>query len=301
MLAAILLAALAAFALAGRILPPGSTPDGVDSCAHGDLRLALQIPQGDMTFALWPDVAPKTVAHIVALASMGAYDTNHIFRVEKGFVAQIADVVGGRERPLHRAQRAAKHVPAEFTTRYSHQRGTLSMARFDDPDSGTSSFSILLGNATHLNSKYTIFGAMLDGDDVLDKVERVEVVEGPWHNGMKTPKDRIPILSAFTYRDPECPPIVTPAPHDARDSIIAPVQPVLPVAIPPMQGSVGGSGYDAAAHARRGEASPAHVSLCAVAGATPADVDVLLKRINAQALLLETLRDKCPALLLDAS
>lgn len=49
------------------------------------------------------------------------------------------------------------------------QRGTLSMARFDDPDSGTSSFSILLGNATHLNSKYTIFGAMLDGDDVLDK------------------------------------------------------------------------------------------------------------------------------------
>lgn len=105
-------------------------------------------------------LAPQTVPHIVALIKTGAYNSNHFFRVDKGFVAQVADVRSGRMVPLtaQQATYAAATVPLEVTAGTSHVPGTLSMARHDDPNSGGSSFSVLLGNAPHLDMKYTIFG-----------------------------------------------------------------------------------------------------------------------------------------------
>ncbi|CAI7859098.1 unnamed protein product [Closterium sp. NIES-54] len=96
----------------------------------GTERVVFQTDFGDIEFGFYPQVAPRTVAHISRLAHLGCYATNHFFRVDKGFVAQVADVVGGRQVPLSAQQRweAEQTVPGEFSA-LPHRRGTLSMAR----------------------------------------------------------------------------------------------------------------------------------------------------------------------------
>jgi predicted RecA/RadA family phage recombinase len=106
-------------------------------------------------------------------------------------------VVGGRSAPLSSVQRheGSKTVPAEFSD-VKHVRGTMSLGRYDDPNSGTSSFSILLGAAPHLDGKYTVFGRMTSGDEVLNAMEKVETrTEGIF----VMPKERIQIHSSYVY------------------------------------------------------------------------------------------------------
>lgn len=88
------------------------------------------------------------------LAKMGCYNTNEIFRVDKGFVMQTQSVSWGRTLKLDRRQQheADKTVPLEIRSDVKHdRRGLLSMARSDDPNSGGSSFSVMLGPAPHLD------------------------------------------------------------------------------------------------------------------------------------------------------
>nr|CAB3490233.1 unnamed protein product [Digitaria exilis] len=109
---------------------------------------------GDIEFGFFPHVAPKTVEHIFKLVRLGCYNTNHIFRVDKGFVAQVAAVMGGRSAPMNEEQKrvAEKTIVGEFSS-VKHVRGILSMGRHSDPDSGGSSFSFLLGDAPHLDGQ----------------------------------------------------------------------------------------------------------------------------------------------------
>lgn len=148
---ALLLVALLCGTVASRPLSDGSSGS---TPRLSDERLVLQTKFGDLELAFYPEVAPVTVQHILKLGRLGAYNSNHFFRVDKGFVAQVADVVGGRSAPLSRLQReeGAKSVPGEFSD-VKHVRGTLSMGRYDDPNSATSSFSILLGPAPHLDKQ----------------------------------------------------------------------------------------------------------------------------------------------------
>ena len=148
---ALLLVALLCGTAASRPLSDGSSGS---TPRLSDERLVLQTKFGDLELAFYPEVAPVTVQHILKLGRLGAYNSNHFFRVDKGFVAQVADVVGGRSAPLSRLQReeGAKSVPGEFSD-VKHVRGTLSMGRYDDPNSATSSFSILLGPAPHLDKQ----------------------------------------------------------------------------------------------------------------------------------------------------
>jgi len=161
-------------------------------------RLVFQTDFGDIHMAFYPDIAPVTVAHIRRLGELGAYNTNHFFRVDKGFVAQTADVLGGRTAPLDNMQRqeAEKHVPLELMPKVKHnKRGILSMARHNDPNSGGSSFSVLLGPAPHLDMQYAIFGEVTKGFETLTALEGVETTrEGIF----VMPKDRITILSTYT-------------------------------------------------------------------------------------------------------
>jgi cyclophilin family peptidyl-prolyl cis-trans isomerase len=143
----------------------------------GEERVNVAIDgYGEIVLGFYPNAAPITVAHIKKLFKLGCYDTNHIFRVDKGFVAQIQSVdASSVTKPLSEAckEEAKKTVPAEFTP-IRHVRGILSMGRMSDPDSGGSSFSMLLGRAAHLDQQYTVFGKVLSGDDVLAKLEQVE-------------------------------------------------------------------------------------------------------------------------------
>lgn len=164
-------------------------------------RYVLQTTLGDITLALYDDgVARETTKHIRNLLKTGLYATNHFFRVDKGFVAQIADVSSGRRAAMNSAQRAlaALRVRGEFTesNQPRHARGRLSMARWDDPDSATSSFSVMLGDAAHLDGKYTVFGEVTDGEETLRRMEEVETRR----DGIFVmPLERIEILATYEY------------------------------------------------------------------------------------------------------
>ncbi|CAL4980103.1 unnamed protein product [Urochloa decumbens] len=171
----------------------------------GSARVVFQTKYGDIEFGFFPHVAPKTVEHIFKLVRLGCYNTNYIFRVDKGFVAQVAAVVGGRTAPMNEEQKrvAEKTIVGEFSS-VKHVRGILSMGRnlsflstrHNDPDSGGSSFSFLLGDAPHLDGQYAVFGRVTKGDDTLRKLERLPTRrEGIF----VMPIERIEILSTYYY------------------------------------------------------------------------------------------------------
>ncbi|WCJ27612.1 Cyclophilin-like peptidyl-prolyl cis-trans isomerase family protein [Euphorbia peplus] len=160
-------------------------------------RVVFQTNYGDIEFGFYPSVAPQTVDHIFKLVRLGCFNTNHFFRVDKGFVAQVADVVGGRSAPmnLHQRTEAQKTVIGEFS-KVRHVRGILSMGRYSDPNSASSSFSMLLGDAPHLDGQYAIFGKVTKGDETLTKLEQLPTRrEGIF----VMPTERITILSSYYY------------------------------------------------------------------------------------------------------
>ncbi len=132
-------------------------------------RVLLITDYGHIKLAFYPEVAPEHTRQILKLVSLGAYNTTHFHRVEPGFVLQLSEVEN-RTKPLSAEQKAAlKKIPGEFS-QIKHRRGLLSMARWEDPNSAESSFSIMLGPAPHLDGSYTIFGEVVAGMETVDKI-----------------------------------------------------------------------------------------------------------------------------------
>jgi peptidylprolyl isomerase len=130
-----------------------------------DNTLILTTKHGKVVIRLRPDLAPKTVAQIKTLVKRKFYDGIVFHRVIPGFMAQTGDPTGtgagGSDLP---------NVPAEFTP--SHfRRGTLGMARSSEPNSGNSQFFICFDDVGSLDGKYTVFGEVTSGMDVVDKIK----------------------------------------------------------------------------------------------------------------------------------
>ena len=131
----------------------------------------IKTTEGEMVVEFWSDVAPKTVENFKTLAKKGFYDGTCFHRVIKGFMIQGGD-------PLTKdASKEASwgtggpgyQVKAEFNDRH-HDRGVLSMARSQNPDSAGSQFFICHGAPRFLDKQYTAFGKLIKGDDVLEKI-----------------------------------------------------------------------------------------------------------------------------------
>ena len=186
-----------------RVGAPNSSPK------RSSERYVLQTTRGDLTLALYDDeeenVAPLTIAHVREMLKLGMYATNHVFRIDKGFVAQIADVKGGRRAAMNTAQTrlAEKTVKGEFKNQPKHSRGRLSMARWDDPDSATSSFSVLLGDAPHLDGKYAVFGEVV-GEESEATLRRLEAMETKREGIFVMPKERVEILATYVVEGGQC-------------------------------------------------------------------------------------------------
>ncbi len=140
--------------------------------SNGNKEVAVvKTTAGEMVLELWPDVAPKTVENFKTLAEKGFYDGTAFHRIVKGFMIQGGDPL---TKDAGQADRwgtggPGHTVKAEFNDR-SHERGVISMARSQDPNSAGSQFFICLGDAAFLDRKYTAFGKLLRGDDVLAKI-----------------------------------------------------------------------------------------------------------------------------------
>ncbi len=131
----------------------------------------IKTTEGEMVIEFWPDVAPKTVENFKTLAKKGFYDGTCFHRVIKGFMIQGGDPL--TKDPNTEARWGTGDpgykVKAEFNDRH-HDRGVISMARSQDPDSAGSQFFICHGNPHFLDQQYTAFGKLIKGDDVLEKI-----------------------------------------------------------------------------------------------------------------------------------
>ena len=134
--------------------------------------LYLETDHGRVTIKLRPDLAPKHVARIKELTRQKFYDGLLFHRVIDGFMAQTGDPRGNGTGG------SGQKLPAEFS-REPFVRGTLGMARAQDPNSGDSQFFIVFTPASHLNGQYTVWGKVVSGMEFVDKIKRGEPPRNP--------------------------------------------------------------------------------------------------------------------------
>ena len=150
--------------------------------------VTMKTTLGTLKIKMEPDWAPEHVRQFLKLVETGWYNGTPFHRISKGFVVQ-----GGTPNRLtgtiHPADRWVRPLKAEFRNDVKHERGIVSMAHGDDPDSATTSFFLMLGAAPSLDGKYSAFGRVVEGLDVLSAFEK-EDVDG------ETPKRRLEIVDA---------------------------------------------------------------------------------------------------------
>lgn len=131
----------------------------------------IKTTEGEMVVEFWSDVAPKTVENFKTLAKKGFYDGTCFHRVIKGFMIQGGDPLtkDASKEGSWGTGGPGYQVKAEFNDRH-HDRGVLSMARSQNPDSAGSQFFICHGAPRFLDKQYTAFGKLIKGDDVLEKI-----------------------------------------------------------------------------------------------------------------------------------
>ena len=134
--------------------------------------MILETTQGRVVIAMRPDLAPNHVARIKELVGEGFYDGIVFHRVIEGFMAQTGcpqgTGTGGSGKKLKQEFNAEPHV-----------RGICSMARAMNPDSGDSQFFICFDDARFLDRQYTVWGAVIEGMENVDKIKRGEPVNNP--------------------------------------------------------------------------------------------------------------------------
>ena len=154
--------------------------------------MILKLKNGDVEIELFHDKAPNHVKRIIKLVNEKKYDGVVFHRVIDGFMAQTGDVRFGNSNlenfDIKRAGTGGSEYPdlkAEFSEA-SHERGTLSMARSNDPNSANSQFFICFQSASHLDRQYTVFGKVIKGMEFIDLIKR-----GSGSNGEVTEPDKI--------------------------------------------------------------------------------------------------------------
>jgi len=159
--------------------------------AEPENTMIIQLKDGEVVIALRPDLAPRHVERIKELVRKGAYDNVAFHRVIEGFMAQTGDVrfgnmenydpvrvgTGGSDLP---------DLPAEFSD-VPFERGTVGMARAQDPNSANSQFFIMFAPAPYLNGQYTVVGEVESGMEYVDNIRKGDATA----NGMVQDPDRM--------------------------------------------------------------------------------------------------------------
>jgi peptidyl-prolyl cis-trans isomerase B (cyclophilin B) len=174
-----------------KIAPDASKVD-LGSLDLGKTRVVLVTNLGEMTLSFRPDKAPRHVENFLKLCKSGFYDGTKFHRVIRDFMIQGGDPnTKDDSKPDSWGQGGPGYaVDAEFND-VRHVRGTLSMARSNDPNSAGSQFFVVHKDAPHLDGKYTAFGNIEKGADTLDRIANV-AVGGPQRS---TPVEPVVLLS----------------------------------------------------------------------------------------------------------
>jgi peptidyl-prolyl cis-trans isomerase B (cyclophilin B) len=153
---------------------------------------------GDITLKFFPEVAPNHVKNFIDLAKSGFYNGTIFHRVVPGFVIQGGDPnTKSPDRSKHGMGGPGHNVKAEFSN-LPHKRGTLSMARSGHPDSAGSQFFICAAPAAFLDGKYTVFGEVTNGMEVVDKI--ISQPRDPKDNPMERVEMQVVIVGPETAK-----------------------------------------------------------------------------------------------------
>jgi cyclophilin family peptidyl-prolyl cis-trans isomerase len=174
------LIATTTLALTGGLMTETSTDAQAQPAGDPENTVYMELKDGRVTIELRPDLAPKHVERFKALIRRGFYNGTPFHRVIEGFMAQGGDPTGtgtgGSDLP---------DLPAEFSPpgKARFLRGTLGAARTQNPNSANSQFFIMFAPSSHLDGQYTIFGRVVSGMELVDKIKRGAggsgVVQGP--------------------------------------------------------------------------------------------------------------------------
>ncbi|MDE1766152.1 MAG: peptidylprolyl isomerase [Thaumarchaeota archaeon] len=152
---------------------PKITLTNSSSTTAGDTAV-ITTKYGDITLKLFNDVAPKTVANFEKLANTGFYNGTLFHRIVPGFVIQGGDPnTKSGPRNTWGTGDAGYTIPPEFSD-MNFSMYTVGMARGQDVNSGSSQFFITVGDASFLDGKYTLFGQVTSGQDVVDKIAALQ-------------------------------------------------------------------------------------------------------------------------------
>lgn len=153
----------------------------------------IRTSEGDMVVEFWKDAAPQTIENFKKLARQGFYEGTIFHRIVKNFMIQGGDPISKdpKKENLYGSGKPGYTIKAEFND-HPHDRGVLSMAREDTPDSAGSQFFICLGPVHRLDHQYTTFGKLIKGDDVLEKIGSVSVTRNS-QGEMSKPTKRVTI------------------------------------------------------------------------------------------------------------
>ena len=155
-----------------RAAPEVLAADPFDSASvekMGAQCVTLETELGAIEIAMMPEVAPEAVRNFLNLSATGSLDTTTFSRIVKDFVIQGGNLSTSEKWNADLARRMSHHLPDEPGL-VKHVRGIVSMARTDEPNSATTHFFILVGPGSHLDSKFSAFGTVTKGMDVVDAI-----------------------------------------------------------------------------------------------------------------------------------
>ena len=150
---------VAAAAVAGMMAGSGAQAAGPED------TLVLELRSGEVIIEMRPDLAPNHVARIKELTRQGFYDGLVFHRVIDGFMAQTGDPRGDGTGG------SGQNIDAEFT-QAPFERGTVGMARSQNPNSGDSQWFIMFERSSHLDGQYTVWGQVVEGMEHVDRIKK---------------------------------------------------------------------------------------------------------------------------------
>ena len=159
-------------------MPPTAEPfDKADVKTMSEKCVKFETDSGDIDIEMYPESAPESVRNFLNLTATGAFDTTTFSRVVPNFVIQGGDLYT-REAKMTYAlgMRSRKTIPDE-PGKILHERGILSMARSDEPNTASTHFFILVADAAYLNGKFAAFGRVTKGMETVDAINKAPVTE----------------------------------------------------------------------------------------------------------------------------
>lgn len=154
----------------------GELFDNADVKKMAEQCVKLETEVGNIELEFFPETSPETVRNFLNLVALKFYDTTLFTRVVPNFVVQGGNFGSRIQKPDNLYERSRRNIKDEPSL-VKHERGILSMARGDEPDSASTHFFILVRDASFLDGKFAAFGRVTNGMEIVDNINKMPVVE----------------------------------------------------------------------------------------------------------------------------